>query len=186
MKIILAITGASGSIYGRMVIERLIASPQVERIAMIVSRCGSEVIIHEEEAMPCGEEKLEVFDGDDMFAPVASGSACYDAMVVVPCSMGTLARIAAGVSDSLICRAADVMLKERRKLILVPRETPINTIHLRNMLTLSECGAIILPAMPSFYSRPKDIEAICNTVVERIMSQLGVDTERFIWGEKKF
>ena len=118
-----------------------------------------------------------------MFAPVASGSAEYDAMVVVPASMGSVGRIAAGVSLSLIERAADVMLKECRRLIFVVRETPYSLIHLRNMTTLTEAGAVILPASPSFYSHPQTLEEALRTVVERIISHLGVKLPHYKWGE---
>jgi 4-hydroxy-3-polyprenylbenzoate decarboxylase len=125
----------------------------------------------------------EKFSNDDMFASPASGSAAWDAMVVVPCSMGCVGRIASGVSSDLIARAADVMLKEGRTLIVVPRETPLGLIHLRNLTTLAEAGAVVMPASPSFYSRPEEIEAVCATVVERIMARLGIDTPRYEWGK---
>ena len=118
-----------------------------------------------------------------MFASVASGSAAWDAMVVVPSSVGTLGRVASGVSQTLIERAADVMLKERRQLIFVLRETPLSLIHLRNMVTVTEAGAIVLPASPSFYSNPQTIEEACNTVTERVISLLGITSQRYQWGE---
>jgi 4-hydroxy-3-polyprenylbenzoate decarboxylase len=118
-----------------------------------------------------------------MFAAPASGSAGWDAMVVVPCSVGSLGRIASGVSGDLIARAADVMLKERRPLILVVRETPLNLIHIRNMATLAEAGAVVLPAAPSFYSAPADMEALCATVTDRVVSLLGLGEPAYKWGE---
>lgn len=182
MKIVVAITAASGAIYARQLLEALIASQEVERIALIYSTNARAVVAHEGEEMPCSE-KIEEFDNGDMFASPASGSARWDAMVVVPSSVGTVGRVASGVSQSLIERAADVMLKERRRLIFVVRETPYSLIHLRNMTTLTEAGAVILPATPSFYSHPCDIEALCRTVTERVTAMLGLTSERYEWGE---
>lgn len=180
--IIVAVTGASGSIYARQLLERLLASPETGRIALIVSRRGQEVAEWEKTSLP-QSPRIERFDNDDMFAPTASGSARWDAMAVVPCSMGCVGRIAAGVSNDLIARSADVMLKEGRRLILVPRETPFNLIHLRNLTALAEAGAVIMPASPSFYSHPADIEAACATVTDRVAARLGIDSERYEWGK---
>lgn len=183
-RIIIGITGASGSVYTRLLIEHLLRSQEVAELAVVLSGNGSAVAEYEGQAFPSrdSDARIRYFDNGDMFAPPASGSAGYDSMVVIPCSMGTIGRIASGVSDSLITRAADVMLKERRRLILVPREAPYGTIHLRNMTVLSECGAIIMPASPSFYSRPGDIERLCMTVVERILSLMDLGGERYQWG----
>ncbi len=181
-RIIVAVTGASGAVYARLLLERLCASRQVERIALIVSRNGEAVAAYEGQTLPM-HDKITRYGVDDLFAPPASGSARWDAMVVIPCSMGTVGRIAAGVSADLIGRAADVMLKERRKLILVPREAPFSTIHLRNLTTLSECGAIILSASPSFYSLPTNMETLCSTVIERVLAQLGIEAPHYAWGE---
>ncbi len=181
-KIIVAVTGASGTLYARLLLERLLRSGQVERIAVIVSERGGQVAEFERCALPLSDRRIEVYRNDDLFAGPASGSAGYDAMAVVPCSMGCVGRIAAGISSDLIARAADVMLKERRPLVLVPREAPFGTLHLRNMTSLSECGAVIVPACPSFYSHPEDIEALCMTVVERFAADLGiVDLPRYEW-----
>ena len=180
MKIIVAVTGASGAIYGRRTLQQLITCKEVEQIALIVSCRGEQVARHEEQEFPC-DAKIVRFDNDDMFASVASGSAAWDAMIVVPASMGSVARIASGISQTLIERAADVMLKERRKLVAVVREAPYSLIHLRNMTTLTEAGAIILPASPSFYSHPKSIEQAVDTVVERIINLVGINAERYIW-----
>lgn len=182
-KIIIAVTGASGTIYARLLIEALLRTEQTQEIALIVSKNAHSVMEYEGETIPISDRRITLYDNSDLFAPVASGSANYHSMVIVPCSMGTLGRIASGVSSDLISRAADVMLKERRKLIVVARETPLSTIHLRNMTTLSECGAIILPASPSFYCLPTDIVSLCTTVVERIIAQCGIESERFSWGE---
>lgn len=178
MKIIVAITAASGAIYARQVLEHLVRSEQVERIALIMSDNAPAVVEYEGEVLPLSD-KIEHFDNHAMFSSVASGSAAWDAMIVVPSSMGTVGRVAAGVSQSLIERAADVMLKERRPLIFVVRETPYSLIHLRNMTTLTEAGAIILPASPSFYSHPQSIEALTTTVVERVLVQVGLKEQHY-------
>lgn len=178
MKVIVAITGASGAIYARHTLEQLIASSEVERIALIVSDKAQQVIPFEGITLP-DSEKIIRYDNHDMFSAVASGSASWDAMVIVPASMGTVGRVASGVSLSLIERAADVVLKERRRLVVVVRETPYSLIHLRNMTTLTEAGAIILPASPSFYSHPSTIDEAVQTVVERIISHIGIENDHF-------
>lgn len=183
MKIIVAITGASGGVYARLCLEQLLHAVEVEQIALIVSKTAQEVLKFEGVELP-QDEKIVCYDNDDMFAAVASGSARYDVMVVVPASMGSVGRIAAGVSLSLIERAADVMLKERRKLILVVRETPYSLIHLRNMTTLTEAGAVVLPASPSFYSHPKSLNDAIMTIVERIMAHVGVNTPHYEWRDE--
>ena len=182
MKVVVAITAASGAIYARQLLNALVASSEVERVAVIYSANARAVVAHEGESMP-QSPKIEEYDNSNLFAAPASGSARWDAMVVVPSSVGTVGRVASGVSQTLIERAADVMLKERRRLIFVVRETPYSLIHLRNMATLTEAGAVILPATPSFYSLPKSIEEVCQTVTERIVSMLGLDSERYEWGE---
>ncbi len=181
-KIVLAITGASGSIYAQAVIAALVAarSSGEVQLAAVLSQSAGEVWSHE-----LGGDVREhlrgldvpVFDGRDYSAPFASGSARWEAMVVVPCSMSAIAKIAHGISDDLLSRAADVMLKERRRLVLVARETPLSMIHLENMLTVTRAGAVVLPATPSFYARPETKEAIVDTVVTRILDQLGVEPE---------
>ena len=180
MKVVVAITAASGAIYARQLLEALVSSSEVERVAVIYSANARAVVAHEGVNMP-ESDKVEVFENDNLFASPASGSARWDAMVVVPSSVGTVGRVASGVSQTLIERTADVMLKERRRLIFVVRETPYSLIHLRNMTTLTEAGAVILPATPSFYSLPTDIEAVCRTVTERITAMLGLECERYEW-----
>ena len=182
INVIVAITGASGAIYARQVIELLLASEQVERIAVVKSAAAEDTLAAEDVALPASS-RVEYFANDDMFSSMASGSARWDAMLVVPSTMGTIARIASGVSQSLIERAADVMLKERRRLVLVAREAPYSLIHLRNMTTLTEAGAIILPASPSFYFRPESIEALCMTISQRAVEMLGIATSHREWGE---
>ena len=178
MKVIVAITAASGAIYARLVLEHLVRSTQVERIALIMSDNAPAVGEHEEQVLPLSE-KIERMDNHSMFASVASGSASWDAMIVVRSSMGTVGRVAAGVSQTLIERAADVRLKERRRLIFVVRETPYSLIHLRNMTTLTEAGAIILPASPSFYSHPQSIEQAALTVVELVLVLAGIKEQHY-------
>lgn len=183
MKVIIAVTGASGGIYARQCIEHLLSASQVEQVALIVSATAYKVLEYEGVELPVAE-KIVRYENDDMFSPVASGSARYDAMVVVPASMGCIGRIASGVSQSLIERAADVMLKERRQLVLVARETPYSLIHLRNMTTLSEAGATVMPASPSFYSLPTTIEELAQTVTERVISHLGLDIPHYEWNSQ--
>ena len=182
MKIIVAITGASGAIYARQCLENLVANPTVERVALILSDNAEDVLRAEGVTLPASE-RLERFSNSDMWASVASGSARWDAMVVIPASMGTVARVASGISRSLIERAADVMLKERRRLIIVPREAPYSLIHLRNMTSLTEAGAMILPASPSFYFEPHDIETLTMTVSTRAVELLGISVTHRKWGE---
>lgn len=180
MKIIVAVTGASGAIYARQCLERLLDAPQVEHIALIISERAEQVLRYERVCLPASE-KIVRYDHNDMFAPTASGSARYDAMIIVPASMGTIGRIASGVSLSLIERSADVMLKERRKLICVAREAPYSLVHLRNMTSMTEAGAIILPASPSFYSHPSNIEELALTITERVLSLAGIESPHYEW-----
>lgn len=183
MKIIVGVTGASGSIYAQRLLEKLTLSTAVSEIALIVTDNGNAVACHEGVTLP-KNDKIRVADNHSMFDAVASGSADYDAMIVIPCSMGTLGRIASGVSTDLLCRAADVCLKERRRLILCTRETPLSLIHIGNMERVTLAGGIILPASPSFYSRPATIEELCDTVVERIIAHLGIESPHFQWSGK--
>ena len=182
MKIVVAITGASGTIYARKVLEHLLRAEEVEQIALIVSQMGHKVAQHEGVKLP-EHPKITIYDNQDMFAPSASGSAGFDAMVVVPASMGSVGRIASGISSTLIERTADVMLKERRRLIIIPREAPYSLIHLRNMTTLCEAGAMILPASPSFYAHPQSIDDLVESIAERIIAHLGIEQEHYRWGE---
>ena len=178
MKVVVAVTAASGAIYARQLLEQLIGCEDVERIALIYSANAEAVVATEGVLLP-ESEKITHYRNDDLFAAPASGSASWDAMVIVPSSVGTVGRIASGVSQSLIERAADVMLKERRRLVVVVRESPYSLIHLRNMTTITEAGGIILPASPSFYSHPESLEQAAMTVSERIVAHLGVEIEHF-------
>lgn len=182
MNIIIAITGASGAIYARQALEIAVAHPAVERIALVLSDHAADVMRAEGVELPVSE-RIERFDNSDMWASVASGSARWDAMLVIPASMGTVGRIAAGVSRTLIERAADVVLKERRRLVVVVRESPYSLIHLRNMTTLTEAGAIIVPASPSFYFNPSTIEELCLPITQRALEMAGLEIEHRKWGE---
>jgi flavin prenyltransferase len=181
-KIVLAIGGSSGSLYARSLINKL---EKFSEITVGVVMTENAVVNWELEIGPFKNTDIpfKVYSNKDFFAPFASGSAQYDTMIVCPCSTGLLARIAHGISDDLITRAADVVLKERRRLILVPREAPYGTIHLRNMLSLSEAGAIICPATPSFYSKPATVEEMIDTVVHRVIDLAGLDSQSYRWGE---
>lgn len=172
MRLVVAATGASGSIYLQRLLHYLGSGGH--EVHFIASPYARQVIHEELGKLALPEGTIEHSD-KSMNAPFASGSAKFDAMIVVPCSMGTMARIAHGTSESLILRAADVFLKERRKLILVPRETPWNLIHARNAVAVVEAGAILLPASPSFYSLPKSFDELADTVVWRILDQIGID-----------
>jgi flavin prenyltransferase len=195
-KIIIAICGASGSIYGIRLVSALIKMPI--SVYLMISKSGRAVMSHEtgfchpsmgmflkEKGFQFHESvKIHEFDPDDFFSPFASGSFRNEGMVIAPCSMNTLAAIASGVTHNLIHRAADVCLKEKRPLILVPRETPLNRIHLENMLRLADAGATILPAMPGFYHHPQSIDDLADSLVSRILDHLGFDntlTQR--WGD---
>jgi 4-hydroxy-3-polyprenylbenzoate decarboxylase len=175
VKLVLAVGGASGSVYARRLLDTLVplaAGPDPLEVGLVFSHSGNEVWAHEIGEIPAYPFKR--YGLRDFRAPFASGSAGWDAMVVVPCSTGGLARIAHGISDDLIGRAADVMLKERRKLVLVVRETPLSTIHLENMLAVTRAGAVVLPASPSFYSHPATVDALLDTVIGRVLDQLGL------------
>jgi 4-hydroxy-3-polyprenylbenzoate decarboxylase len=184
-KIILAITGASGAIYAKKLMERLesLKKPP-EEIAVVFSDNARTIWELETGGKFTAKGHAKEYSNKDFFVPFASGSSDFDTMIICPASMGILGRIASGTSDDLIARGADVMLKERRKLILVPRETPYNLIHIRNMETLTLAGAIICPASPSFYSKPASIDELVMTVVERVISLAGFNDDRFRWMEK--
>jgi 4-hydroxy-3-polyprenylbenzoate decarboxylase len=181
-KIAIGITGASGAIYAKVLLDKLLALPEVE-VALVMSQNAKDVWKYELNNEDYSKLPVKVYDILDYFAPFASGSSSYEAFVICPCSMGTLGRIANGISDNLICRAADVMLKERRKLICVVRDTPYNLVHIENMKRATEAGAIICPASPSFYSLPKNFEELAGTVVDRVISLLGIDIKTFRWSE---
>ncbi len=196
-RIVVGITGASGSIYGLRLVEELLRAEK--ELSLLLSSAGRQVLAYEvglqldSDPAECqrqlrahfaAQENLKTYAMDDFFAPVASGSAAPDAVVICPCSMGTLGRIAAGLSDSLLERVADVALKEQKKLLLVPRETPLNQIHLHNLLRVSQAGGQILPAMPAFYHKPQSVEEMVDFVVGKVLDNLGIAHQLFSpWGE---
>ncbi len=175
MKLVIAATGASGTVYLQRLLDQIDAS--ANEVHLVMSAHAKQVAATE-------VDRLEIPPGvlkhgeNDLNVPFVSGSARFDAMVIVPCSMATLGRLAAGTSESALLRAADVFLKERRKLIVVPRETPWSLIHARNVVTLLEAGAVVLPAIPSFYSRPESVSDVVDTVVWRILDQIGLPNPR--------
>jgi len=184
-RIVVAVTGASGSIYARQLLGKLqAAAGQIDTVAVVMTENAKTV--WETELADRSYEQLpfRFYSQQDFHAPFASGSGQFNTMIICPCSMGTLGRIATGVSNDLITRAADVVLKERRKLICVVRETPYNLMHLRNMLTVTEAGGIICPATPSFYSKPATLEAVAATVTDRVLDLAGIEQDTYRWGSK--
>ncbi len=185
MKIAIGIGGASGAIYAKVLLDKINTFyDKLESVGVVMSKnaqfnwkleLGNELY----KSYP-----FTFYESHDFMAPFASGSAGYDALIVCPCSMGGLARMANGFSTNLMERAADVMLKERKKLILVVRETPYSKIHLENMLKITDAGGIICPASPSFYSNPKDFEALVATVIDRVIDLIGIDHNTYRWGEE--
>lgn len=183
-KLVVAVTGASGAIYAKVLLQKLEQlQGQIEDVCIVMSDNAKQVWQFElggnndYERLP-----FKQYSKGDFYAPFASGSAKYSAMIVCPCSMGTLARIAGGISNDLTTRAADVMLKERRKLILVTRDTPLSLIHINNMKTVTEAGGIICPASPSFYSKPTDFETLAATVIDRVLDLCGLEQNTYRWG----
>src|SRR5688572_18998237 len=182
-KIVIGITGASGAPYAKRLLSVLRERDDVE-LGVCLSSTAPEVW-----ALECGGDVREavrapIWGGRDYRAPFASGSAGWDAMVVIPCSMSTVSRIAHGISDSLLTRAADVMLKERRTLVVVPRETPLSVVHLENLTAIARAGALVLPAMPSFYTKPKTLDDAIDGVIARVLDHIGVEhTIGKRWGE---
>jgi flavin prenyltransferase len=183
-KIAVAITGASGSIYAKVLLDKLRnLSSQYDELSIVMSDNAKTVWEHELGNSSYKDYGFKNYSKMDFNAPFASGSAKYNIMIVCPCSMGTLARISAGISNDLITRAADVVLKERRKLILVTRDTPLSLIHINNMKTVTEAGGIICPATPSFYSKPQTIEQVAATVIDRVIDLAGLENESYRWGK---
>lgn len=183
-KIALAITGASGSIYAKLLLEKLLQMPdQWQELGLVMSNNAKDVWQTELGNDDYNRYPVKYYDKHDFTAPFASGSARYNILIVAPCSMGTLGRIASGMSDDLVTRAADVILKERRKLILMVRETPYNLIHIKNMETITLAGGIICPATPSFYTKPATVQDVALTVVDRVLDLAGLVVKTKRWGE---
>lgn len=183
-KIAVAVTGASGSVYASLLLKKLLMyKDQWDELSLVMTGNAREVWQielgnEEHKSLP-----VRKYETNDFNAPFASGSGQYDTLIIIPCSMGTLGRIASGISNDLISRAADVILKERRKLICVVRETPYSLIHIRNMETITLAGGIICPATPSFYSKPQTIEEVAATVVDRVLDLAGIDVKTYRWGK---
>jgi flavin prenyltransferase len=183
-RILIAVTGASGAIYAKIILDKLVfLKEQYQEASLVMTRNAEEVWNTELDNSDYKNYPFKRYQLTDFSAPFASGSGRYNVMIVAPCSMGTLGRIAAGISNDLISRAADVVLKEKRKLILLVRETPYNLIHIRNMETVTLAGGIICPATPSFYSKPKTLEELAATVADRALDLAGFDVKSFRWGQ---
>jgi flavin prenyltransferase len=186
-KIVIAVTGASGSVYADVLLKKLMQlKEQWDELSLVMTENAKEVWKIELDNENYSDYELRHFTQQDFNAPFASGSGQYDTMIIIPCSMGTLGRIAAGISNDLISRAADVILKERRKLICVVRDTPYNLIHIRNMESITLAGGIICPATPSFYSKPTTIEEVAATVVDRVIDLAGLKNEAYRWGSPTY
>lgn len=181
-KIVVAVTGASGSIYAKVLLDKLESlKSQIDAVGIVMSKNAKDVWKFELGNDSYKNYPFDYYEKDNFMAPFASGSAQYNTMIVAPCSMGSMARIATGISDDLVCRAADVILKERRKLILISRDTPLNLIHINNMKTITEAGGIIMPATPSFYSKPNSFEELAATVIDRAVDMSGLNQDSYRW-----
>lgn len=186
-KIVIAIGGSSGSIYAKVLLDKLtLIQNQLQAVGIVMSDNARYNWTYELDtpfdptALP---DHFKFYEKMDFMAPFASGSARYDTMIVCPCSMGLMARMATGISNDLVTRAADVVLKERRRLIIIPRDTPLSIIHINNMKTLTEAGAVICPATPSFYSKPRTFEELAATVIDRVLDLADFDLKSYRWGE---
>jgi 4-hydroxy-3-polyprenylbenzoate decarboxylase len=185
-KIIVAVTGASGAIYAKVLFDKLVQlQGQIEGVGVLMSDNAKYVWKTELENTDYNNYPFTFYDKMDFMAPFASGSANFGTMIICPSSMGTMGRIAAGISNDLTTRAADVILKERRKLIIVARETPYSLIHINNMKTITEAGGIICPATPSFYSKPQTFEQLAATVIDRVITLSGLQNNAYSWGDKQ-
>jgi 4-hydroxy-3-polyprenylbenzoate decarboxylase len=185
-KIIVAVTGASGAIYAKVLFDKLVQlQDQIEEIGILMSDNAKYVWETELDNKDYNNYPFTFYDKMDFMAPFASGSANFGTMIICPCSMGTMGRIAAGISNDLTTRSADVILKERRKLVVVARETPLSLIHINNMKTITEAGGIICPATPSFYSKPQTFEALAATVIDRVLTLSGLQNNAYSWGSKQ-
>lgn len=181
-KIIVAISGASGSVYAKVLLDKLVKmKDQIDSVGIVMSKNAEDVWRFELGNEDFKNYPFDYYKKQDFMAPFSSGSAQFNTMIIAPCSMGTLARIASGISDDLVTRSADVILKERRKLILISRDTPLNLIHINNMKVVTEAGGIIMPASPSFYSLPKSFEELAATVVDRAIDIAGLKQKSYRW-----
>lgn len=183
-KLAIAVTGASGSIYAKVLLDKINKlRDQLQEVSLVFSDNAKDVWSLELGNQDYENYPFKRYAKNDFFSPIASGSARYNTLIICPCSMGTLARITSGISNDLITRAADVMLKERRKLILVTRDTPLSLIHINNMKTVTEAGAIVCPASPSFYSKPQTFEELAATVIDRVIDLAGLQQDSYRWGK---
>lgn len=183
LKLVVSVSGASGAIYAKVLLDKLATmGNQLEDVGILMSDNAKEIWKNELGNETYLSYPFKHYEKNDYLAPFASGSARYGAMVICPCSMGTLGRIASGISNDLTTRAADVILKERRKLVLVTRDTPLNIIHINNMKSVTEAGGIICPASPSFYSNPTTFEQLAATVIDRVIDLIGLKQETYRWG----
>jgi len=181
-KIIVAISGASGAVYAKVLLDKLVLlQDQIDAVGIVMSKNAKDVWEFELGDDSYKNYPFDYYEKDDFMAPFASGSAQYNIMIVAPCSMGTLGRIAAGISNDLVSRAADVILKERRRLVLISRDTPLNLIHINNMKTVTEAGGVIMPASPSFYSKPNTFEELAATVIDRVLDLSGFQQDSYRW-----
>ena len=181
-KIIVAISGASGAVYAKVLLDKLVLlQDQIDAVGIVMSKNAKDVWEFELGNDSYKNYPFDYYEKDDFIAPFASGSAQYNTMIVAPCSMGTLGRIAAGISNDLVSRAADVILKERRRLVLISRDTPLNLIHINNMKTVTEAGGVIMPASPSFYSKPNTFEELAATVIDRAIDLAGFQQDSYRW-----
>ena len=185
-KIIVSVSGASGSIYAKVLFDKLVQlKEQIEMVGVLMSDNAKYVWETELNNSDYNNYPFTFYEKMDFMAPFASGSANYGTMIICPCSMGTMGRIATGISNDLTTRAADVILKERRKLIIVARETPLSLIHINNMKIITEAGGIICPATPSFYSKPQTFEALAATVIDRVLTLSDLQNDSYSWGAKQ-
>lgn len=182
-KLAIAVTGASGSVYAKVLLDKISKiKEQFSEVSLVFSDNAKTVWQFELQNKAYENYSFKTYGKNDFMSPIASGSAKYTTLIICPCSMGTMARIASGVSNDLITRAADVMLKERRKLILITRDAPLSLIHINNMKTVTEAGGIICPASPSFYSLPKTFEELAATIVDRVLDLAGIENDGYRWG----
>ncbi len=184
-KLVVAVTGASGALYAKILLDKLNRfKKQIQTLEVIFSETAKEVWEFELGNTDYDKFPFRLHNPDNLFAPSASGSAGFDTMIICPCTMGTLGRIASGISNDLITRSADVILKEMKQLILVTREMPLNLIHIRNMATVTEAGGIICPASPSFYNKPANLEKALETVIDRVLNLAGFEIDSYKWGSE--
>ncbi len=187
-KIVVAITGASGMIYAQSLLEKLSSDEfksQLSDVALLLSENVNGIWKNELSEGTVSDFDFPIYKNNNFYVPFASGSSAYDVMIIIPCSMGTLGRIAAGISDNLIGRTADVMFKERKKVIFVTREMPLSLIHINNMKTVTEAGGVLCPASPTFYNKPESIKELADTVVERVLDLAGFDQNVRRWKQDK-